>query len=468
LTARVFLSGAVGGERAVALLSGSIISWRIVRMKPWRPFRLALVLVLAAVLSGAAGVSLSSADPGIQRAVGKAAGVQAGEAIIVDHTTTDLGEIPEYWIEKAKDLLRVSYGHTSHGSQLITGMGVLESSPLNVGGLYDFSTNGAVQADVLSLADYTPSGDLGNPDRVTWEARTRTYLDGPGSDRNVVVWSWCGQADTSEGNIDLYLNLMNDLEHGYPGVTFVYMTGHLNGTGETGNLHQRNEQIRNYCRANNKVLFDFADIESYDPNGDYFLDRGADDQCNYDSGNWADEWCAENPGSPLCDSCDCAHSRSLNCNLKGRAFWWMMARLAGWSGPGESQKAASAITPTYGQAITYTIVVQNLTAPLTATVYVTDVVPTGLSYVPGTLTTIGGTGTPNEGGTPTLAWSGVLSPTPAVTITYVTTVTAALPEVITNTATIDVPGYQTITTAVTLIANGHDLYMPLVLLGYQD
>jgi uncharacterized repeat protein (TIGR01451 family) len=437
------------------------------QMKPWRSLRLALVLLLAAVLSGTAGV-LSSADPSVQRAVGKAAGAQAGEAIIIDHTCTDLSKIPDYWIEEAKELLRVSYGHTSHGSQPIAGMGVLESSPLNVGGLYDFNTNGAVQASVLSLADYTPNGDLGNPDRVTWEARTRTYLNGPGSDRNVVVWSWCGQADTSEGNIDLYLNLMDGLERDYPDVTFVYMTGHLNGTGETGNLHQRNEQIRDYCRANNKVLFDFADIESYDPDGDYFLDLDADDNCSYDGGNWADEWCADNPGDPLCATCSCAHSRALNCNLKGRAFWWMMARLAGWSGPGESQKTASAITPTYAQAVTYTVVVQNLTAPLTATVYVTDVVPAGLSYVPGTLTAVGGTGIPDEGGAPTLTWSGVLSPTLAVTITYVTTVTAALPEVITNTATIDVPGYQTITTAVTVIANGHDLYMPLVLLDYQD
>ena len=342
-------------------------------------------------------------------------------------------------------------------------MGVLESSPLNVGGLYDFNTNGAVQAGVLSLADRTPSGDLGNPDRVTWEARTRTYLNGPGSDRNVVVWSWCGQADTSEGNIDLYLNLMDGLEQDYPDVTFVYMTGHLNGTGETGNLHQRNEQIRDYCRANNKVLFDFADIESYDPDGDYFLDLDADDDCSYDGGNWADEWCADNPGDPLCATCSCAHSRALNCNLKGRAFWWMMARLAGWSGPGESQKTASAITPTYGQAVTYTVIIQNLAAPLTATVYMTDVVPTGLSYAPGTLTAVGGTGTPNEGGAPTLAWSGVLSPTSAVTITYVTTVTAAGAESINNMATIDAPGYQTITRTVTVIANPLEIFLPLAL-----
>ena len=35
----------------------------------------------------------------------------------------------------------------------------------------------------------------------------------------------------------------------------------------SGNVNQRNEQIRNYARNNNKILFDFADIESFDPDG---------------------------------------------------------------------------------------------------------------------------------------------------------------------------------------------------------
>ena len=110
------------------------------------------------------------------------------------------------------------------------------------------------------------------------------------------------------------------------------MTGHLDGGGSEGNLHTRNEQIREYCRNHNKVLFDFADIERYDPDGTDFLDLGADDECNYSGGNWADEWCAANLGSDLCDSCSCNHSKALNCNQKSRAFWWMMARLAGWNG----------------------------------------------------------------------------------------------------------------------------------------
>ena len=115
------------------------------------------------------------------------------------------------------------------------------------------------------------------------------------------------------------------------------MTGHLDGTGEKGNLNIRNNQIRNFCKKNNKILFDFADIESYDPDGKYFLDKGADDGCNYTEDgvqkNWADEWCNNHPGE--CPSCSCAHSKSLNCILKGKAFWWMMAKLAGWNPGGQ-------------------------------------------------------------------------------------------------------------------------------------
>jgi len=249
------------------------------------------------------------------------------EPIIIGHTCTDITHLPKYWVDNAKNQFRISYGHTSHGSQIVSGMEVL----MVKSDIYSFNHDGNDRA--LSLHDKKPSGDLGNPDRTSWAQRTRALLNTPGCDRNMIIWSWCGQANTTEANINLYLNLMNKLEKDYPDVTFVYMTGHLNGTGEEGNLNIRNNQIRQFCLENNKILFDFADIESYDPDGDYFLDKYADDGCNYlDNGvkkNWAEEWCAAHPGE--CSSCNCAHSKSLNCDLKGRAFWWMMARLAGWN-----------------------------------------------------------------------------------------------------------------------------------------
>lgn len=257
--------------------------------------------------------------------------VRSDDALVIDHRCIDLERVPADWIEAAKQQFRLSYGHTSHGSQIISGMDVIRGAP---GSLYYWDHNGS--SGGLSLWDSTPSGDLGNPDRYTWATLTREMLNTSGCDRNVVMWSWCGQADTTAANMQIYLDLMDDLINDYPNVTFIYMTGHLNGTGASGQLHARNNQIRDHVRATGGVLFDFADIESYDPDAAvYYLPLNADDACNYWSSstqhNWATEWCAAHPGE--CSSCSCAHSQSLNCDMKGRAFWWMLARLAGWAGP---------------------------------------------------------------------------------------------------------------------------------------
>ncbi len=261
--------------------------------------------------------------------------VQASQLIIVDHLCTRLADIPSEWIGAAKNNLHIAYGHTSHGSQLITGMTGLVSFK---GSLYAFNNGGTGGALDLKDTPFSGASDLGNPDFTTWEPSTRTYLASH-TTINVVIWSWCGQVSSaSEANINTYLNLMSGLERDFPGVKFVYMTGHLDGTGATGNLNVRNEQIRAYCRNNNKILFDFTDIESYDPDGlVHYMPLKANDNCDYDSDgngsldkNWALLWQNSHTQGVDWYNCSPAHTQALNGNLKAYAAWYLWARLAGW------------------------------------------------------------------------------------------------------------------------------------------
>ena len=274
------------------------------------------------------------------------------QPLIIDHTSAhshqDLNAIPLAQINKAKDELHIAYGHTSHGSQVTGGMSNLDAFMhgryTTPAGLYSWSETPI--AGTLHLEDYysdfppdlaTSANDLGNPNRTQWEADTRTFLNNPANaEINVVMWSWCGQVDGTEAEINTYLGLMSGLEIDYADVVFVYMTGHLNGGGAAGNVNVRNQQIRDYCVANNKVLYDFADIESWDPDGAVnYMPLLCDDGCDYDSdgngsrdANWATAWQGSHTENVDWYSCSAAHSEALNGNLKAYAAWDMFTQIS--------------------------------------------------------------------------------------------------------------------------------------------
>lgn len=230
----------------------------------------------------------------------------AGASIRAGHRAADAFEdIPASYFQSVRDHYRFLYARTSHGSQVNAGMDMLaDEDPLRF-------------APLPMIPATTDLGYYGDTSFVTF---TREYLASDPS-CNAVMWAWCGglSVNTPEG-VDAYLQGMSRLEAEYPGVLFIYMTGHLDGTGPAGVLERNNDQIRAWCEANGKVLFDFADIERYDPDG-------VDHPDDTDACLWCGTWCETNP----CPSCpDCAHSHCLNCYRKGRAFWWLMARTLGW------------------------------------------------------------------------------------------------------------------------------------------
>jgi len=259
---------------------------------------------------------------------------------IIDHTCIDITLIPQSAIEQAKTDLHIAYGHTSHGSQLTTGMlGLVDFA--NGGGLglslptdiFAWNNGGSVGA--LDLHDYAMGGDCGYYPQ--WYNNTIVYLANT-FDVNVIIWSWCGQISSKYAAGTLYseyLEPMTILEAAYPEVTFIYMTGHVDHWYDADNK-AANQMVRDFCITHDKVLYDFADIESYDPDGMYF--EFPHDNCDYYVsefgaliGNWATEWQTIHIEDVDWYSCGAAHTQPLNANRKAYAAWWLWATLAGWN-----------------------------------------------------------------------------------------------------------------------------------------
>lgn len=125
-----------------------------------------------------------------------------------------------------------------------------------------------------------------------------------------------------------------------------------------------------------------------------------------------------------------------------------------------SIKTASPGGPEYGDRVNYAVQLRNFGGPMTRTLTVTDRIPSGVSYVPGSLTAT--LGTPARDGD-LILWSEILSDTREVDITYAVVVETQDTQAIRSTVTIDASPFGIFERTATFIANGYHHFLPTVM-----
>ncbi len=248
--------------------------------------------------------------------------VSSAAPIIIDHTSiAAFSSLSDSTVDAVQANIRWHYAHTSHGGQLTNGLQRLENDDsrysIAIGNSYLPDENGA-----LNIFNGQESDTYITPEEYWKTASGITETNNVLNNNptiNVSAWSWCTQLNSYDtATVQSYLDQMASFEASHPDVTFIYMTGNAQAGGSSGaKRYANNNLIRSWvAQSNNRVLFDFADLDAWWYNGT----------------TWEQETYEYNGESiPIennhFNGSECGHTTYESCDQKGKAVWVMMAEI---------------------------------------------------------------------------------------------------------------------------------------------
>jgi hypothetical protein len=314
-----------------------------------------IILCSAALLACGGGGGGSSTEPEPEPEPEPGTGSYVADYSVAKESV--LRAIPDSYIASARQTLHVAYFHTSHGTHVSYGVFGLPGYKTGDFDTFGVTRNAATPiSDKLDFHDYYATGspypDLSQADAnwAAWRDQVRDYLDDPANaEINVMMWSWCNIADHDVGS---YLASMQTLidEYGPGGsagratpVTFIFMTGHANADANTGVGKPREQAalITDYCETHGYYCIDYYSIDTHAMDDTYYEDAGDNGDSDAYDGNFYEDWQAahtlgsdwyRNRTEPSGSVAYGVHNtQHITANRKAYAFWWVLARIAGYS-----------------------------------------------------------------------------------------------------------------------------------------